>query len=251
MNLEKIIKSLSFCLIFSLAQGQNLRVRPNIGPSALLGDLGGNFEQAKNNILDYDLKSTGVHAGVDFMFGFGQKSRFSQPNNYLVFGTNFSLLRASDLESENEFKIDRGFECNVICVEANVLFEKQFSPQNLRSNSKNYFIPSIFFGTGVNYSSPSVKEKGNTTYTENIGSTTSLQFPFGIGLAYQLGNKQRVGLQLYSVKSTSDLVDGVSNQGNPNNFDNHILLKINYSAILEKGSGRSFFHFIKSACPKF
>lgn len=234
------------------ALGQTYVIRPNMGPSILLGDLGGNFEQAKLNVTDYDWRSTRFQIGGDFLWGLGKsKGRFSLPNNYLVLAVNFSRLHASDLESYNQNKVRRGLVSDVTCFEANTLFEKQFSPANLRPNSKHFFIPMIFVGVGIKYASPKITEKGDTKYTENIGNSVSAQLPYGVGLDYQLAKNQRLGLQFYSVRSTTDLVDGINKQGNPDNLDNHIFLKITYSALLEKVKGGLFPFKRNNTCPRF
>lgn len=109
---------------------------------------------------------------------------------------------------------------------------------NMQLQKKGKISTYLTLGIGLTLIDPSISysdlyptNQERKLLDESNFNSTILQFPLGAGIAFALSNKLSLNLEARGVFPTNDLLDGISEQANPERNDSYTfaLLRLNYS----------------------
>lgn len=182
-----------------------------IGPSNMMGDLGGSNFIGSRGIFDYDLKANRLAGGLGINLHSG--GSFSFGLNFLV-----TRLYGDDALSDQDFQVQRNLCVRTDLLEADLLVEyRPFS----RSSGFNRFY--IYSGVGGIYYQPKAEFNDDWYKLRELGtegqflpngagpySELDVVIPYGLGYKFRLGKSTSLVLDLGFRKTFTDYLDDVS-----------------------------------------
>ena len=157
----------------------------------------------------------------------------------------YASLRSDDLDSDDATRQGRGFNSQTTVIEPSLNFE--IAPfYGARFGDDFTFRPGLspYVSAGIGYGiwddvttfyNPNAPQNGDLIdeieqdQRDEADDTGGVVFPLGIGLRYHISPKSAIGID-YSFRITgSDLIDGVSASGDPDDDDAYALFGLTYS----------------------
>lgn len=193
-----------------------------IGPSFLLGDLGGAEGNAKEGLGDLDPQSTRFSLGTGMTF---------RQNRIVGFRTdiNYVMLSGNDAFSEEHYRKKRNLSVRTHVFEFNTMSQFRL-PFNQTLNGRTEF--NFSAGPGVIFFNPKAEYEGKYVSLRSLGTEGqkldaskhpygpfSFIIPFVFGIHHTFYNTYSVGLELHVRKTFTDYLDDVSTAY----YDNDIL----------------------------
>lgn len=219
VKMNKFIKSLLLLLLAvntSRAQNYQWEIGTLLGLSMYQGDL--------THTTYYDLKEANPAFGIFFRNNL-------HPNINLRANVFRGKLSGSDLNDRRN--TSRGFSFSSPITEASIQLEFDlFGQKRYRDYTfKKIFSPYFFagLGFGIVKQTVSYNEEQNEDILDNINRDKTSNFnqpkfstPLGAGLKFDLTQNWTIGGELGWRPSYTDVLDGVSNSGNPRSKDSYI-----------------------------
>lgn len=168
-------------------------------------------------------------------------------------------LNSDDTKSEEPDQAARGFVSEASVIEPGLVFE--FEPFNknrfAEGSGKKMLSPYLSAGVAygiwgeadVNYNNAPA-DRVALDQQANADNTGGLVFPVGAGLKYYLSPKTSLGLDMSFRITSDDLIDGVSNTGNPNADDTYVFTGLTLSTGFgKKDTDKDGIFDEEDACP--
>lgn len=231
LTLKTKILLVSLVLLSTAAYSQRWKsyrqeVGIHVGPSFLLGDVGGYQDAAKNNITDINFRTTRFSLGVSYNY-------FLKQNMSVIGQLSYLWLSARDNLAGNEARKYRNFDIRTHVVELSAQYRYYFIKDKFGHvfklrGARSSFLSQIsaYAGLGIAglYFNPTGKFTDGKYYalqplgTEGQGlpgaekkySRLTFAIPFSIGARYSIGKQISIGLEASLRKSFSDYIDDVS-----------------------------------------
>lgn len=221
---------------------RNEEVGGFIGPTNMMGDVGGGKDIGVNSLLlnwkDFDGKATRFAFGGHYIRMFSDRIG---AGGTLTAG----IMGASDALTEDAARQHRNFLIRTMYAEAAGIGRFYFKKENFGHVYKlrgvrSFFLLNIaayaYLGVGVTMYSPQGRAQGKWHNLRKLGTEGqgimpgkdpygrfTVIYPFGIGLKYALGNKWNIGAEYGARVTTTDYLDDVSTLY----FDNAQILAAN------------------------
>ena len=155
-------------------------------------------------------------------------------------------LRAEDSESDDAGRRERGYTAQTTVIEPSLNFE--LAPFAASRYADDFtFRPGLspYISAGIGYGiwddvtteynevnnpqDPTTQALIDRDKADEADDTGGVTFPLGIGLRYHISPKSALGIE-YNIRVTgSDLIDGVSASGDPDDDDTYAFLGLTYS----------------------
>ena len=197
---------LFFACLTSIVWSQTDRFEGGIflGGSTYFGDLiEGPFEPSEINL------AYGVLGRIGISDDFSIKAKITG-----------ARITGDDSKTANQ---SRGFTFESSLYEIGVDVEWYFLESLGLTRNMGYakvgFRPYVFTGVSIFFFDPKVLQNGVLFLEETVTSTTSGSIPIGAGFSFPLGESMRMGMEGGMRTAFSDLLDGVSEFGNPEKND--------------------------------
>ncbi len=259
MQLVRIISLLLFFLpLMSNAQrweGYRNEVGGFIGPTNMMGDVGGGKDIGVNSLLtnwkDFDGKATRLAVGGHFIRMFSDRTGAG--------GTiSGGFMGASDALTQEPARRNRNLTVRTLYLEVTGIGRFYFKKENFGHvyklrGARSFFLLNIaaygYLGIGLTAYSPQGQYQGKWVGLRKLGTegqgimpgkdpygSLTVIYPFGLGLKYALGNKWNIGAEYGARVTTTDYLDDVSTRY----YDNAAILAANgpAAAALADPSGR-------------
>lgn len=175
-----------------------------------------------------ELKESSI--GYGFFTKYNVSSEFAVKANF--YG---GKLKGTDANSSQQGRVDRGLNFESTLYEIGISLEwfvlNTFEDDRATNYYNDKFNPFLFVGisvlnfnpvVGVNHEDAVVPE--DFTVSNYNGSV-----PMGVGFKYNLSKRSNMGLELGFRTAFTDLLDGVSERGNPDKNDWYMFAGLNFS----------------------
>ena len=151
---------------------------------------------------------------------------------------SYGSLDSDDTKSENPAQAARGFTSRTTIIEPSLSFE--FEPFNKNrfegGSGKNMLSPYVSAGIGYGIWGDvenNFNGMSNANITADIAANADdnggVVFPIGGGLKYYLSPKSSLGLDITYRMTGADLIDGVSQSGNPAKDDAYVMTGLTFA----------------------
>lgn len=176
---------------------------------------------------------------------------------HLMYGS----LESDDAKSEDASRAARGFTSSTTVIEPGLIFE--FEPFNKKrfegGSGKKMLSPYVGFGVAYGiWGDVENTFNGNTALASQIAldnaadadQSGGLVFPVVGGLKYYISPRSSLGLDVSWRITSSDLIDGVAQAGNPANDDTYVLTGLTFSTGFgKKDTDKDGIYDEDDACP--
>ena len=229
--MKKLILLISLSTLVLPSFGQRWKdyrqeVIGSVGPSFLLGDVGGGVDKPTNTIRDINFKATRVSLGGGYNY-------FVRQDMSIVGQFTYNMLTAKDEFAANAARRNRNFDIRTHLMEVSAQYRYYFVKDKFGHSFKLRGASSMFFsqlsayaaiGVAGFYFNPKGRYSDNKFYalqplgTEGQGLTVGTEkykrigiaIPFSVGAKYSLGERWGIGAELCIRKTFTDYIDDVS-----------------------------------------
>lgn len=229
--MKKLILLISLSTLVLPSFGQRWKdyrqeVFGSVGPSFLLGDVGGAVDKPTNTIRDINFKATRVSLGGGYNY-------FVRQDMSIVGQFTYNMLTAKDEFAANDARRNRNFDIRTHLMEVSAQYRYYFVKDKFGHSFKLRGASSMFFsqlsayaaiGVAGFYFNPKGRYSDNKFYalqplgTEGQGLTVGTEkykrigiaIPFSVGAKYSLGKRWGIGAELCIRKTFTDYIDDVS-----------------------------------------
>ena len=200
-----------------------------IGPSAFLGDLGGNQGIGMTFIKDFNTKALGYEIGIGYKF------------NHIVLEANYVYVHDADT-----FVINRNGG------EWWRWIRKFWFKDNIIEFTQNYQWSwhSVFFKIGIGEIYYFIQHDAST-YLSNIKEKSYSQLQIIIPLSIGIHLSENIAIQFNYRKTFTDYLDNVSLRGDSHNKDAYFTLNILFFIQRKDKSSYEYYHHNQLKCPLF
>jgi len=198
----------------------------SVGPSFLLGDVGGGVDKPTNTIRDINFKATRVSLGGGYNY-------YLRQNMSIVGRFSYNMLTAKDEFAANDARRNRNFDIRTQLTEVSAQYRYYFVKDKFSRSFKLAGASSMSFsqlsayaaiGVAGFYFNPKGRYSDNKFYalqplgTEGQGLAGSpekykrigIAIPFSVGAKYSLGKRWGIGAEICVRKTFTDYIDDVS-----------------------------------------